>query len=120
MVTGGIERAVRGRPRPTATLAPSRRSASFRFFGWSTRRSSRRTKCEASNPTFWIAHPTLENFHHVLNDGNFLVYFRNSMIVAGGSTLLALIVSIFCGYALSRFPREPLPRTVGAALFCRR
>jgi ABC-type glycerol-3-phosphate transport system permease component len=38
----------------------------------------------------------------VVTDGNFLLYFRNSVIVAGGSTLLALTVSIFCGYALSR------------------
>jgi ABC-type glycerol-3-phosphate transport system permease component len=67
-------------------------------------------------PTFWIVKPTLENFHHVITDGNFLLYFRNSVIVAGGSTLLALTVSIFCGYALSRFPRKPLSRAVGAAL----
>ena len=51
-----------------------------------------------------------------MTDGNFLLYFRNSVIVAGGATLLALTVSIFCGYALSRFPTQPLSRTVGAAL----
>jgi multiple sugar transport system permease protein len=70
----------------------------------------------SANPTFWILRPTLENFHHVLTDGNFLIYFRNSVIVAGGSTLLALVVSVFCSYALSRFPREPASRAVGGAL----
>ncbi len=68
------------------------------------------------NPTFWIVHPTLENFNHVLTDGNFLVYFPNSVIVAGGATLPSLMVSIFCGYALSRFPRDPVARAVGGAL----
>ena len=52
----------------------------------------------------------------MVTDGNFLIYFRNSVIVAGGSTLLSLMVSIFCGYALSRFPTQPLSRAVGAAL----
>jgi len=68
------------------------------------------------NPTFWIAHSTLENFHRVLTDGNFLIYFRNSLIVAGGATILTLMISTFCGYALSRFPREPVTRMVGSAL----
>jgi ABC-type glycerol-3-phosphate transport system permease component len=69
-----------------------------------------------ANPSFFIARPTLENFRHVLTDDNFLAYFRNSVIVAGGATLLALVVSVFCGYALSRFPRAPAARTVGGAL----
>jgi ABC-type glycerol-3-phosphate transport system permease component len=70
----------------------------------------------SANPTFWIQNPTLENFIHVINDDNFLIYFRNSVIVAGGSTLLTLMVSVFCAYALSRFPREPTSRAVGGAL----
>ena len=70
----------------------------------------------SATPTFWIQNPTLENFIHVINDDNFLIYFRNSVIVAGGSTLLTLMVSVFCAYALSRFPREPTSRAVGGAL----
>ena len=70
----------------------------------------------SANPTFWIQHPTLENFIHVVSDDNFLVYFRNSIIVAGGSTLLTVTVSVFCAYALSRFPHEPTTRAVGGAL----
>lgn len=68
------------------------------------------------HPTFWIRHVTLENFRHVLSDSAFLVYFRNSMIVAVGSTVLATVISIFSAYALSRFPRDPTSRTIGGAL----
>ncbi|THD44444.1 MAG: carbohydrate ABC transporter permease [Bradyrhizobium sp.] len=68
------------------------------------------------NPSFWIVHPTLDNFRRVLADDNFPIYFRNSVIVAGGSTIFTLIVSTFCGYALSRFPRQRLTQAVGSAL----
>jgi ABC-type glycerol-3-phosphate transport system permease component len=115
MVTGGIERTVR----TTTTYGVLCALAAFCIFPflWMIDTALKPPdEVRNANPTFWIAKPTLENFRHVVNDGNFLVYFRNSMIVAGGSTLLALMVSIFCGYALSRFHREPLSRTVGTAL----
>lgn len=107
MVTSGIERTVRA----TATYGVLCALAAFCIFPflWMIDTALKPPdEVRNANPTFWIAKPTLENFRHVVNDGNFLVYFRNSMIVAGGSTLLALTVSIFCGYALSRFHREPL------------
>jgi multiple sugar transport system permease protein len=67
-------------------------------------------------PSFFIANPTLENFRHVLVDSPFVAYFRNSAIVAAFATLLTLIVSTFSSYALSRWPKLPASRTVGAAL----
>ncbi|RKP46553.1 carbohydrate ABC transporter permease [Pararobbsia silviterrae] len=67
-------------------------------------------------PSFWIVHPTLENFRHVVVDSPFVAYFRNSAIVAVFATLLTLLVSTFSSYALSRWPRLPASRTVGAAL----
>ena len=67
-------------------------------------------------PSFWIASPTLENFRHVLVDSPFVAYFRNSAIVAAFATMLTLLVSTFSSYALSRWPRLPASRTVGAAL----
>jgi multiple sugar transport system permease protein len=70
----------------------------------------------SASPTFWIERPTLANFVNVLNDSGFLIYFRNSLIVASGSTLLTIVVSVFCAYALSRFPSEPTSRAVGGAL----
>ncbi|CAM2147161.1 multiple sugar transport system permease protein [Pararobbsia alpina] len=67
-------------------------------------------------PSFLIANPTLENFRHVLVDSPFVAYFRNSAIVAAFATVLTLVVSTFSSYALSRWPRLPASRTVGAAL----
>jgi multiple sugar transport system permease protein len=115
MVTSGLER----RLRAGATYATLALFAVFCLFPflWMLDTSLKPPgEVRSLNPTFWIVNPTLENFNHVLTDGNFLVYFRNSVIVAGGATLLSLTVSIFCGYALSRFPREPIARAVGGAL----
>jgi ABC-type glycerol-3-phosphate transport system permease component len=47
--------------------------------------------------------PTLENFVSVGSRTNFPVFFRNSVIVAGGGTLLAVVVAALAGYALSRY-----------------
>jgi multiple sugar transport system permease protein len=68
------------------------------------------------NPTFAIAAPTLDHFRDVLLHSPFLIYFRNSLIVGLASTILTLIVSIFCAYALSRWPRQGPVRAVGGAL----
>jgi multiple sugar transport system permease protein len=67
-------------------------------------------------PSFLIAHPTLDNFRHVLIDSPFLGYFGNSAIVAAFSTVITLVVSTFCSYALSRWPTFLAARSVGAAL----
>ncbi|MDQ0467330.1 carbohydrate ABC transporter permease [Labrys wisconsinensis] len=70
----------------------------------------------SSRPTFLIAAPTLKNFAAVLLDSDFLVYFRNSLIVAGASTLFTLVVSVFASYALSRWGYQTVSRLVGGAM----
>jgi multiple sugar transport system permease protein len=115
MVMGGVERAARASV-TYATLAAFAAFCLFPFLWMLDTALKPPDEVRSLNPTFTILHPTLDNFRHVLTDGNFLVYFRNSVIVARGSTALALLVSVFCGYALSRFPRDPAARTVGGAL----
>jgi ABC-type glycerol-3-phosphate transport system permease component len=68
------------------------------------------------HPTFLIAEPTLEHFRDVLLHSPFLIYFRNSLIVGIATTLLTLMVSIFCSYALSRWSRLGAVRAVSFAL----
>jgi multiple sugar transport system permease protein len=68
------------------------------------------------NPTFLIRTPTFAHFRDVLLDSPFLVYFRNSLIVGLAATILTLIVSVFCSYALSRWPRQGPVRAVSGAL----
>ena len=68
------------------------------------------------NPHLLMAHPTLLHIRMVLLETHFGLYFRNSVLVSVGTTALALVVSIFAGYALSRFPFLPLIRAAGNML----
>ena len=52
--------------------------------------------------TLWPTNPTLINFQAVLQNPSFLRGLTNSLIVAGCTTLLALLVGSFAGYALGK------------------
>lgn len=56
-----------------------------------------------SHPTFLINNVTFSNFGRVLLESKFVTFFGNSMLVAISTTILSLIISVFAGYALSRF-----------------
>ncbi|MDQ6675326.1 MAG: carbohydrate ABC transporter permease [Chloroflexota bacterium] len=47
--------------------------------------------------------PTLDNFIYLSSRTNFPAFFRNSVIVAGGGTLLSVVAAALAGYALSRY-----------------
>jgi multiple sugar transport system permease protein/raffinose/stachyose/melibiose transport system permease protein len=52
----------------------------------------------------WLPHAvTLANFKRVLWDPHVLRSFGNSLLIATGSTLAALLVGIFSGYGFARF-----------------
>lgn len=63
--------------------------------------------------TLWPRNPTLENYRILLQETNFPIYFRNSLIVALGTTLLSLVFASLGAYALTRF------RFPGRRLFAR-
>jgi raffinose/stachyose/melibiose transport system permease protein len=46
---------------------------------------------------------SLANFKEVLGEGNFGIYFRNSLLVTGGSVAIILVCSAMAGYALGRY-----------------
>ena len=52
--------------------------------------------------TLWPSKPTLENYRVLFAETNFLTYFRNSLLVALGTTLLSLIFAALGAYALTR------------------
>jgi multiple sugar transport system permease protein len=60
-------------------------------------------------------HPTLANFVELITDTPFPIYFRNSFIVATGTTLLAVTVGLLGAYALARF-RFPFHRMMARAI----
>lgn len=56
-------------------------------------------------PSIWTSSPTLMHFDNVLNNSAFLTFFRNSLFIAITVTVLAILISIFAGYSLSRYLR---------------
>lgn len=52
----------------------------------------------------WIpATPTLEHYYNVLFETHVPLYFRNSLIVALGTSILCVLLTCLAAYALSRF-----------------
>jgi len=57
-----------------------------------------------TSPPLWIPHyPTIKNFLYIVKRGAFLIYFRNSVIVAVSTTIITIILSSLAGYSFSRF-----------------
>ncbi|WP_036746055.1 carbohydrate ABC transporter permease [Paenibacillus sp. UNC451MF] len=74
-------------------------------------------------PVYWIVVTSLQNnselmqlppkwlpaqlfwgsYQEIIKSSVFLTFYKNTLIVATGATLMCIIVSIFAGYALSRF-----------------
>jgi len=46
---------------------------------------------------------TLENYRNALSQGNFVLYFSNTAIVAVVSTAIAVAINIMAGYALAKY-----------------
>ncbi len=54
-------------------------------------------------PKFSPAEGNLRNYIHILTQSKYLTYFKNSVIVSGCSVLLSMVLSVFAGYAFSRY-----------------
>jgi multiple sugar transport system permease protein len=72
--------------------------------------TSLKTGAELSTGHVFPHNPSLDNYSSIFRNGDFTTALRTSLIVAGISTLIALVVGSFCGYALARlrFPRKLL------------
>lgn len=68
------------------------------------------------NPSFIVKKATLDHFDHVLNGSAFLTFFKNSLFISVITTVLSLIISIFAGYALSRYVRFKGIKLFGVAM----
>lgn len=77
-----------------------------------------RPELYAYPPTFWPSDWTFANYRELLEQTNFLLYFRNSLIVAGGATLLALVIGSLGAYALSRFRFRGMRGFAQVSLLC--
>jgi multiple sugar transport system permease protein len=72
----------------------------------------------ATPPTFLPKQWTLQNYSDLFVQTNFPTYFLNSLLVAGGATLLSLFVGGLGAYALSRFDFFGIGAFSKAALIC--
>jgi len=57
----------------------------------------------SSKPSLWPSHLALEHYAHVLLRTSFVAQFKNSVILAIGTTLVCILTGSFAGYSLSRF-----------------
>jgi multiple sugar transport system permease protein len=69
--------------------------------------TSLKTGTDLSSADIVPSHPTLKNYQSIFEDSDFTTALRNSVIVAGLTTICALILGSFAGYALARL-RFPL------------
>lgn len=69
-------------------------------------------------PTFLPREWTFQNYRDLFVQTNFVTYFANSLIVAGGSTLLSLVIGGLGAYSLSRFKFFGIAAFANVALVC--
>jgi sorbitol/mannitol transport system permease protein len=69
----------------------------------------------AAIPPIFIFHVTLANFSAVFSAG-YLTYFENTVLLAGGSTLLALVLGLPAAYSLAFNPSRYTPRVLSWVL----
>ncbi len=66
--------------------------------------TSLKTKVQAwALPPKWIFTPTLGNYHTVLYQQGFLVYLKNSAVIAAGTCVVALTLGSLAAYGFERF-----------------
>lgn len=68
------------------------------------------------NPSFIVKDFTFKHFDNVLNNSAFLTFFKNSLFIALVTTAASLLISIFAGYALSRYSRFKGVKLFGVAM----
>jgi sorbitol/mannitol transport system permease protein len=69
----------------------------------------------AAQPPVFIFHVTLANFHTALS-GSYFSFFKNSMILSIGSTLLALALGLPAAYSLAFHPTKRTPAVLSWVL----
>jgi len=57
-----------------------------------------------SVPPTWFFQPVIDNFFTIFRQMPVLQYLRNSVVVAVGSTILAVVLGVPAGYGLARHP----------------
>ena len=54
-------------------------------------------------PTLWPELISFDGYRTLFEDGKFLIYYQNNLIVSAMAAVVICFISVFAGYALSRF-----------------
>lgn len=54
-------------------------------------------------PTLWPQNVSFEGYLTLLKDGKFFVYYKNNLLISALAAAIICFISVFAGYALSRF-----------------
>lgn len=54
-------------------------------------------------PTLWPEVLSIDGYQSLIQDGKFLVYYKNNILVSAMAAVIICFISVFGGYALSRF-----------------
>lgn len=68
-------------------------------------------------PAFFPEEITFEHYHRLLTETPFLTYLRNSVILAGGTTVLVIVVATLGAHSLVSFSYRGRETLAGAVLF---
>lgn len=68
-------------------------------------------------PSFWTDTPHLDAYRRLFSQTKFLTYFTNSLKVAGGATLLTIVVGTLAAYAITRYRFRGRETVAGLMLF---
>ena len=55
----------------------------------------------ATNP-WWVSHPTLENFWALLSSSQFLIFFKNSIVVSVCVVSVTMVIAVMAAFSLAR------------------
>lgn len=61
------------------------------------------TESYSAVPTLWPKNVSIAGYISLIKDGKFLVYYKNNLIVSAMAAVLICFISVFAGYALSRY-----------------
>ncbi len=70
-----------------------------------------------ATPTLYTSSPHLDHYFRLFATTKFLIYFRNSIVVAGSATLLCVTVATLAGYGITRFRFRGREGIAGTMLF---
>ncbi|EAG2350639.1 carbohydrate ABC transporter permease, partial [Listeria monocytogenes] len=74
------------------------------------------TEIYSTTPSFWSSQFSFQNFQEVLQESDFLIFFKNSFIVSLITTMIGLVIAVLAGYALSRYGRYKSIKFAGLSL----